>query len=89
MGVGDIFKRQVAELGYKEVPGCPCKAIRKRMNDNGPDWCLANLSSLTTDIAKGYAERGGMQRILSTFAKPVIRSLILSAVAEFQIDALG
>ena len=79
---GDIFAQYAADLGYEEVKGCDCANIRREMNENGPQWCLDNVDSLATRVARNYAKRGLVQRIGAVFAKPYIKGLLLSAINE-------
>lgn len=86
--VGDIFAGYVSDLGYDKVKDgkqCSrCRDIQDQMNQNGPKWCLEKITELTDAVAENYASRGTGQRLLAAFAKPYIRSLILSAISEVE-----
>lgn len=42
-GPGTILTNMISTMGIKSTSNCSCRRHAIEMNDNGPDWCEANL----------------------------------------------
>lgn len=57
LGVGTELKRILGWIGFREAPGCPCRATAVTMDRMGPQWCRENRSRIIDAMAAEAAKR--------------------------------
>lgn len=45
-GPGTILSGMISSLGIKSTANCSCRRHAIEMNENGPDWCEANIDTI-------------------------------------------
>jgi len=45
-GPGSILTGMISSLGIKSSSNCSCRRHALEMNDNGPDWCEQNMTTI-------------------------------------------
>jgi hypothetical protein len=56
-GTGTELKKLLARIGIVAKPGCKCHWRAAEMDRQGPDWCTANLSTITGWLRQEYKAR--------------------------------
>jgi hypothetical protein len=57
VGPGTELKKLLARLGIVAKPGCKCHWRAAEMDQQGPDWCAANISTITGWLREEYNAR--------------------------------
>ena len=76
IGVGLELHRLLARFGFKSTSKCNCDQRASLMNQEGPDWCEANLETIV-----GWLEEEAKNRRLP-FVKVAGRILVRRAISN-------
>lgn len=56
-GPGTILTNMISTMGIKSSSNCSCRRHAIEMNDNGPDWCEQNMSTILGWLKEESAKR--------------------------------
>lgn len=88
-GPGTEFQRLIswipALVPWWSKESCSCRAIRRRMDVLGPDWCDKNLTRLAATIKKSAVSGG----VWLPFMEPAIRKLLAHAIQQSRMKQNG
>jgi hypothetical protein len=57
-GAGTILSGMIASLGIKSTSNCACRKHAIEMNENGNDWCEANMNEILGWLKEESNKRG-------------------------------
>lgn len=75
-GAGAVLKSLLATIGITTKPGCKCNQRARTMDDNGIDWCAANIPQ----IVDWLEEEHKRQKIKLPFSKLIAGLLVRYAI---------
>lgn len=56
-GPGTILAGMISAIGIKSTPTCSCRRHAIEMNEKGPDWCEANMSTILSWLKEESGKR--------------------------------
>ena len=57
-GPGSILTNMIKSIGIKSSSSCSCRRHALEMNDNGPEWCEQNISTIVSWLREESKKRG-------------------------------
>ena len=57
-GVGTELKKLLSRIGITSTAGCSCNARASLMNENGIEWCEANIDQIVSWLREEATNRG-------------------------------
>lgn len=73
-GAGTILSGMIASLGIQSTPNCACRQHAIEMNENGNDWCEANMGTILSWLKEESAKRN--LPFIETIAKMMVSKAI-------------
>lgn len=84
--IGDILASKFESLGIVPVPGCPCHAVQKALNEVTPEAALSNIDHWTHALqrsARKWKElKGGIWNFVPTPPLMLCKKVLLDAIEE-------
>ena len=87
-GPGAKLKDRLEKFGINPRDGCKCLAIAQEMNDQGPDWCLANLGKIVDEIEKEFLQRSWVDTVMKAIIGSPIEAARLVVSGGFSVRAV-
>lgn len=82
-GVGTEMHLVIKKAGYDVKPGCPCIPLMKKMDENGPEWCLGEgYQEILIGVSESFADRH------PTLSKVVPKVIIDARVRHWLTEAI-
>lgn len=79
-GAGTELHKILAKKGLQIEHNCPCLPTIHRMNNNGPEWCLANINMIAEEMQKEWKRRFADSVIPAWLLRTGARRLIKRAI---------
>lgn len=89
IGIGDLTKSRLSELGIEVTPECKCAKRCRMMNERGYAWCRANVDEIVCWFRDEMYNRGEFRKESITFRgleyiEGMVRMFLMSVFLEYE-----
>lgn len=78
IGIGDLTKSRLSELGIEVTPECKCAKRCRMMNERGYAWCRANVDEIVCWFRDEMYNRG------LEYIEGMVRMFLMSVFLEYE-----